>query len=195
MIGYIKGTVLSSDGTNIVLQTKSDIGYEVYFNHIIPLDQELELFTSFIVRENSQTLFGFSTIEEKKLFELLLDVNGVGPKSAYSLVFNVGLENIQQAIELENNKLLTQAPGIGKKTADQIILSLKDKITKFNVSSLKFKKVPEMIQVTQNYSINEAIQALEGLGYKAMDVMPPIKSNFKEGMSSEELLKKVLRDL
>jgi Holliday junction DNA helicase RuvA len=196
MISFISGEVKYSDGQTIIIKTNSGVGYELNYSYFIQLDTEIEIYCSFIIRENSQQLFGFKNFADKKLFELLLDVNGVGPKSAYSLVVNIGMEKIAHAIQFDQKNILTEAPGIGKKTAEQIILSLRDKILKFNVSEIKTKKSSNDSKlIVESNLINETMQALEGLGYKASDVISPLKLAFKEGMSSQDLLKKVLKEL
>jgi Holliday junction DNA helicase RuvA len=196
MISYLDGEIKYSDGQTIIIKTNSGVGYELNYAYFGQVGSEIELYCSFIIRENSQQLFGFKNFSDKKLFELLLDVNGVGPKSAYSLVVNIGLEKIGHAIQFDQKNILTEAPGIGKKTAEQIILSLRDKILKFNISEVKtIKTAPDTKLMVESNLINETMQALEGLGYKASDVISPLKLAFKEGMTSQDLLKKVLKEL
>ena len=130
MIGYISGTVVYSDSQRSIVLTAQGVGYEI--NTATPMvpNREVALFISHIIRENAQDLYGFETADEKKFFEMLIDVNNIGPKSAFSLISHLGVEQIISAITFENTDILKSAPGVGKKSAEQIVLSLKDKISK-----------------------------------------------------------------
>ncbi len=128
MIGHIQGEILFSDGSEIILLTNSGIGYQINFNRVLAEGHYASLYISHVIKEAAQTLYGFETLREKKLFELLLTVKGVGPKGAYSLVSFLGTEGIIQAILFEDKKKLATAPGIGQKAAAQMILDLQKKI-------------------------------------------------------------------
>ena len=126
MIGYLNGEILFKTNQKIIIGTKSGVGYEVNIQVHAMVGEIISLYISQIIRENSQELFGFTTANEKEIFELLLTVSGVGPKSAYSLVTNVGSTALADAILFEDKKILQSAPGIGPKAASQIILDLKN---------------------------------------------------------------------
>jgi Holliday junction DNA helicase RuvA len=102
MIGYISGTVVYSDSQKSIIQTASGVGYEVSTATPMVPNRDVALFISHIIREQSQDLYGFETADEKKFFELLLDVNGIGPKSAYALISHLGISQIISAITFEN---------------------------------------------------------------------------------------------
>lgn len=202
MIGFLQGEVIQSDGTQTILLTSSGIGYEVYLNLFVNKGEKIKLFISHIIREADQTLFGFQNFNDKKIFELLLSVNGVGPKSAYSLICSLGSDGLITAISLEDTKSLKTAQGIGKKAADQLVLSLKDKISKIimdnnDAPKIKTDSLSESIEDKNinKHIVQETMLALESLGYKDSDILPLIKKNI-EGMStSEDLIKSVLREL
>jgi Holliday junction DNA helicase RuvA len=137
MIGLIQGEVVFSDGNELILLTSSGLGHQIYFQNVLPEGSRAAIFISHIVRETSEELYGFKTLREKKAFELLTTVKGVGPKSAFSLVSSVGVSSIIDAVLFDNKKTLTKAPGIGAKAASQMILDLSDKISKLKMYSAK----------------------------------------------------------
>ena len=145
MIGLIQGEVIFSDGNELILLTTSGIGHQIYFQHVLPEGSRGVIFISHIVRETSEELYGFRTLREKKAFELLTTVKGVGPKSAFSLISSVGVNNIIDAVLFENKKTLTKAPGIGAKAASQMVLDLTGKITKLKMYSAKSIQSKETI--------------------------------------------------
>lgn len=197
MIGFISGEVLYSNGNKIILKTASGIGWEVYYSKLVSPGEELQIFTSQIVRENSQELFGFELWEEKEIFELLLGVNGVGPKSAYSLLANLGPKALVNAILLENKKSLKEAPGIGPKAAAQIILSLKDKVEKMSISVQPTQTAQASFEGDENYILQDALMAGRELGFNESMILSKAQSLLAEQeiKSSEELLRKVLQEL
>lgn len=203
MIGYLQGKVVYSDEKKVIIATASGVGYEVNYGGFATPNAELELFIHQSISENDQSLWGFNNLEEKKMFELLKSVNKVGPSKAYPLVSQVGVENVLSAITFEQVEVLTQAPGIGKKMAEQIILSLKDKVDKLQVFKAQdIAKVPGTAkdagakpQIDQGL-FQEALQALESLGYKDKQVIGLLSEKIKGSVeSSEELIKQVLREL
>ncbi len=199
MIGIIQGTIEYIDENKIVVLTNSGIGYEVKYSYPTNgLGSEVKVFTYFIVRENSNDLFGFENMAQKNIFSLLLSVKGVGPKSAYSLISSLGVEALIESILLENKKVLKQAPGVGLKAAAQIILDLKDKITPeiaFQNKSSSFSMKPEKSGFNTS-TINDALSALSELGYKESDVLGPINKILAENKSirPDDLVREVLRE-
>lgn len=203
MIGYISGTVVYSDSQKSVVHTNSGVGYEIYTSTPMVPNKDVALFISHIIREQSQDLYGFETVEDKKFFEMLLDVNGIGPKSAFALISHVGVGQIVSAITLENVDILKSAPGVGKKSAEQIILSLKDKVSKLEVGfAVKENPVKSGAKVkAQNqvdaHLVKETLAACQGLGFRDQDVLPMIQKHLQEGMikKPEELVKVILKEL
>lgn len=203
MIGYISGTVVYSDSQKSVVLTNSGVGYEICTSTPMVPNKDVALFISHIIREQSQDLYGFETVEDKKFFEMLLDVNGIGPKSAFALISHVGVQQIISAITLENVDILKSAPGVGKKSAEQIILSLKDKISKLEVGfAVKENPVKSGAKVKVDnkvdaHLVKETLAACQGLGFKDQDVMPMIQKHLQEGIIQrpEELVKVILKEL
>ncbi len=164
MYAYIKGKISEVNPTNIVVDNNG-IGYEVvvanpYEYH---LNEERTVFISQQVREDSNVLYGFSNKEQKKVFLLLLKVKGVGPKSALAILAGGTSEEIISAIENQDAVYLTKFPGIGKKSAQQIILDLQGKVdfSMTNISSAS--------KAVNNY-LSDAILALEALGYSKKEL-------------------------
>ena len=203
MIGYISGTVVYSDSQKSVVLTNSGVGYEICTSTPMVPNKDVALFISHIIREQSQDLYGFETVEDKKFFEMLLDVNGIGPKSAFALISHVGVQQIISAITLENVDILKSAPGVGKKSAEQIILSLKDKISKLEVGfAVKENPVKTGAKVKGDHKmdahlVKETLAACQGLGFKDQDVLPMIQKHLQEGIIQrpEELVKLILKEL
>ena len=137
MIGLIQGEVIFSDGFEIILLTNSGTGHQIYFQHVLPEGSKAAIFISHIVREASEELFGFRSLREKKMFELLTTVKGVGPKSAFSLISCLGVASVVDAVMLDNKKVLQKAPGVGAKAASQMILDLSGQVAKIKMYSAK----------------------------------------------------------
>ncbi|MBB6451900.1 Holliday junction DNA helicase RuvA [Salirhabdus euzebyi] len=192
MFAFIEGQVDSVDINNVVIVVNG-IGYEIVcanpyqFQHNI--DEKIRVYTYHYVREDQQLLYGFKKKEEKHLFAKLLNVSGIGPKSALSIVATSGVTEIANAIEQEDEKYLTQFPGVGKKTARQMILDLKGKVSDWigidkgsnsdtdnpqNQGGLK-----ERLE-----QLNEAMEALKSLGYSEREVQRIIPMLKKENFES-----------
>ena len=202
MIGYIEGNIVSSEPNRIIVLTTQGIGYEVNVPTLHMPGKAVTLFTTHIIREDAQSLFGFVTLDEKRLFEMLIEVNGVGPKTAFGLIAHLGHSGVVSAISLENANMIKEAPGIGKKGAEQIILSLKDKIGKltvgFTTTSAKIESRGETVATSEHSRLmGETLQACQELGYKEQQVLPVMKKLMgeKDYNSAEELLRGLLREL
>jgi Holliday junction DNA helicase RuvA len=203
MIGYISGTVVYSDSQKSIILTAQGIGYEVSTATPMVPNRDVALFISHIIREQSQDLYGFESAEDKKFFEMLLDVNGIGPKSAFSLVSHLGVQQIISAITFENVDVLKSAPGVGKKSAEQIVLSLKDKVSKLEIGfTTKDKPVKSGAKVSsENKSegllVKETLAACQGLGFRDQEILPMIQKHLQAGIATkpEELVKLILKEL
>jgi Holliday junction DNA helicase RuvA len=202
MIGFLKGKVIYHDPKKIILLTADGVGREINFSYSSIINEEVEVYIHHHITESDQSLWGFKTLDEKKLFETLKSVNKVGSSKAYPIVTQVGIDNTIAAIKFDQPDVLSKAQGIGKKMAEQIILSLKDKIDKVEfsgVGQLSHLSEPGSPKISSNASntvISEALQALETLGYTDKSVLKIVRENYTESMSSsEDLLKSVLKQL
>ncbi len=185
MIGYIEGSVISKDEKSLVIIT-GGVGYRVFTSNesIAKNPKSLSLFTHLAVRENALDLYGFESKEELSFFELLLTIPGIGPKSALSILNMAHVDTLRSAIGSGDVSYLTKVSGIGRKTAEKIILELKDKIGE--------------IAKEENISMKEtsdAILALVSLGYSERDVRETLKQIGKNELSTEELIKEALKNL
>ena len=164
MYAYIKGKISEINPTNIVVDNNG-IGYEIVVAnpYEYQLNEEKTVFISQQVREDSNILYGFSNKDQKKVFLLLLKVKGVGPKSALAILAGGTSEEIISAIENQDAVYLTKFPGIGKKSAQQIILDLQGKV---DFSMTNISSAPKAVN---NY-LSDAILALEALGYSKKEL-------------------------
>lgn len=154
-----------------------------------------KLFVAESVSENAFDLFGFATKSEKRCFEMLTAVSGIGPKAALSILSYNTPESLALAILNGDEKALTIAPGIGKKIAQRVILELKDKMSKeMGGTSLDFT-LPVMAAQTVGNSVNDAIAALSVLGYSTAEISPILKTLDTSNMSSEQIIKTVLKNM
>lgn len=196
MYAYIKGILTQLFPTHLVVET-AGIGYEIQtpnsYRFQQYLDKEVKVFTSFIVREDAQLLYGFINVEEKDMFLNLIKVTGIGPKSALAILATSTPSEVIQAIENENDAYLTKFPGIGKKTARQIVLDLKGKVqvTEETTDNLLNHG---MTNDTSNDTVKEAILALEALGYSKRELSKVEKTLNKETCESvDEAVKRGLQ--
>ena len=178
MYAYIKGKISQLYPTHIVVENNG-IGYEIQtpnsYRFQSQLEEEAQVFTQLIVREDAHLLYGFIDLEEKDMFLNLIKVTGIGPKSALAILAASTPNEVKIAIEYENDAYLTKFPGIGKKTARQIILDLKGKLTITEESEL-FAQADE----SKNDVLEEAVLALEALGYSKREITKVKKSLEKE---------------
>ena len=198
MYAYVKGTLTQLFPTHVVVET-SGIGYEIQtpnsYRFQKYLNQDVQIFTSLIVREDAQLLYGFISEEEKDMFHSLIKVTGIGPKSALAILAASSPNGVKRAIENENDAYLTQFPGIGKKTARQIVLDLKGKVTITEEDSESLLKV-DVNNDEQSQVVKEAMLALEALGYSKRELSKVEKVLNKQSVSSvDEAVKLGLQTL
>lgn len=186
MYAYIKGTLSQLFPTHVVVET-CGIGYEIQtpnsYRFQKYLEKEVQIYTSLIVREDAQLLYGFINEEEKEMFLSLIKVTGIGPKSALAILASSTPHEVKLAIENENDAYLTQFPGIGKKTARQIVLDLKGKVTITEENSDDFLQT-QVNGNEQNQIISEALLALQALGYSKRELTKVEKSLNKHNVNS-----------
>ena len=194
MFAYIKGSLEEKTSTYVVIDV-SGVGYKIFMsansiNLIGEIGEIVKVHTHYYVREDNISLYGFLTSEELKMFELLLGVSGVGAKSAISMLSNISPSDFALAIITNNVRSLTKIPGIGTKSAERIILELKDKLK--NEDSLsKSSKIDQKQE--ENENTKDAIDALQILGYNKKEIEKAIEKLGIEGMSTEEIIKNALK--
>lgn len=180
MYEYFRGKLVEKNQLYAVIEIQG-IGYKIFtpLSHYPRLPDEGEgvfLYTSWVIREASQTLYGFLSKRERDLFELLITLSGIGPKTGLSLVGHLEMSDFESAIMTGNVSLLSKVPGIGKKTAERLIVDLKGKFTGFEPSGLK--------QTSLRY---DALNALMNLGYSQTTAEKAINQALKEVPLESEL--------
>ena len=194
MFAYIKGQLEMKTKNYLVIDV-GGLGYKVFMsensiNTIGEIGETIKVHTYYRVREDDISIFGFKTQEELRTFELLLSVSGVGAKSALVMLSCIEPSDFAIAVVSNNVKLLTQVPGIGNKSAQRIILELKDKLkaeqSEENIENAKSK----VTKVNEN--VEEAISGLMVLGYTRKDIEKAFKHLIVEDLSVEDLIKKGL---
>ena len=191
MIGYLTGKIISAKPTQILLDVNG-VGYEIR-NSINTFEylsgkEIVSLFIHTHVKEDAITLFGFYSEAEKEMFELLISINGVGPKSALGLLSGISTDELRQAIITNNVERMIAVPGIGRKTAERLILELRNKVRDIK---------EEGITPTKPSIQKEAVSALSTLGYNLVSAEKAINKILSEDSNSslEELIKRSLKEL
>jgi len=199
MIGFLRG-LLAEKGDGYIVIDVNGVGYYVNVpaNHSAYLSQEGEevtVYTSMIVREDDISLFGFSGKGELDLFTKLIGVSGVGPKAAVSILSSFTSDQLKEAIIFEDSKALTRANGIGKKTAERIVLELKDKFTA--ADGITGSIADEVSGADSAFvgSRGEAINALISLGYSRGEATSALAGVKERDLSTEEYIKLALKNL
>ncbi|MBR3363680.1 MAG: Holliday junction branch migration protein RuvA [Solobacterium sp.] len=190
MIAFIKGTV-SSYGADWIVVDNHGIGYQMAYPHTdrVRLQQEISVHTYMHISENDVSLYGFESMEEKDLFMRLISVKGLGPKTAINMLTKAGYEAIIGAVETGNVAALKKMPGIGAKSASQIVLDLKGKLVAAPAAANK---------PAENYppEIRDAMEGLKNLGYKQNEASAAAKVMMESpGLSTAEYLRIGLRFL
>ncbi|MBZ2167812.1 Holliday junction branch migration protein RuvA [Marinobacter sp. F4216] len=206
MIGRIRGILVEKTPGQALVEC-SGLGYEVdipytTFFHLPDTGQEVTLHTHFAVREDAQSLFGFASRLDRDLFRLLIKVNGVGPKLAAGILSGLDADQFIRCVEARDVNALVKLPGVGKKTAERLLIDMADRIKQLEgqfVPSAAGGLLPEgaVKPVTGSVSDarDEAESALIALGYKPQEAAKAITRVAEEGMSSEDLIRLALRSM
>lgn len=181
MFAYIKGLLVIASPSYAVIEA-SGVGYKIFipastFAHLPQIHNECLLYTSFVVREAAQTLYGFHTSQERDFFEALLNVTGIGPKTALALIGHMPIYELQKAISLGDIPTLCRVPGIGKKGAERLIIEMRDKVHLMH-DPQEFTIHLNVDPHTQKMS--DAMSALINLGYSQLAAQNAIKKTLKD---------------
>lgn len=189
MIAYLKGEILVK-ATNYIILNVNNVGYQLFvgesFYAELKIGEEKEIYVSHQVREDASDLYGFRSLSELDLFELLLSVSGVGPKSALGVLSIASIADVKEAVVRGDASLLTKVSGIGKKTAERLVLELKTKILKYTDISSDKVDVPAGLGdeldalMSLGYGLSEARQALQNLGGDLVDSGSRVKAALKK---------------
>ncbi|MCL4160397.1 UNVERIFIED_CONTAM: hypothetical protein GTU68_057184 [Idotea baltica] len=193
MIGRLSGTLLEKNPPAILVNVQG-VGYEVdvpmsTFYGLPELGQSVELHTHFVVREDAQLLFGFGTKRERALFRALLKVNGVGAKVALSILSGLTAEEFFQCVASKDAVALTRVPGIGKKTAERLLVEMQDKVDALAGGSVQAGLPVE----NESTAREQAADALMALGYKPAEIKRLLDKTAVDGQSVEDMIRAALR--
>ncbi|HGI5213155.1 TPA: Holliday junction branch migration protein RuvA [Providencia alcalifaciens] len=202
MIGRLRGIVLEKQPPIVLLELQG-VGYEVHmpmtcFYELPEIGQEAIVFTHFVVREDAQLLYGFNDKQERALFKELIKVNGVGPKLALAILSGMSAQQFVFAIEQEAISSLVKLPGIGKKTAERLVVEMKDRFKGLNgdlfnsVSDIDLPSVKSQGPIQADIEA-EAAAALIALGYKPQEASRMVSKIAKPDSDSETLIRDALR--
>lgn len=198
MFYHLEGTVAELTAETLVLDC-SGIGFEITITpntaSALKIGEKAKIYITEAIGENNFDLFGFLTGREKQFFKMLTSVSGIGPKAAMSILSFNTPDALAMAIVNGKEAALTACPGIGKKTAQRVILELKDKIAKSVPVSEKATTGlgGSVLPVSGGTAYDDALTALSVLGYSTSEVVPVLRQIHTEGMSSEEIIKAVLK--
>ena len=192
MIGSLRGRLAAKHAPHIVLECNG-VGYEVEtpmstFLDLPATGADLFLHTHLLVREDAQILYGFATEEERTLFRTLLKVNRVGAKMALGVLSAMTASDFRRCVEYEDSATLSKVPGIGKKTAERLIMEMRDKVDHVGAVS-----VPGQTVSVEASARSEAFDALVALGYKANEVTKLLDKLDIEEASAEDIIRKALK--
>jgi Holliday junction DNA helicase RuvA len=179
MIAYLEGKIIAKDKNSVVVLAGNGIGYEVRLIPPVALklkeNDQVKFFTHFQVRDDAQELYGLTSAQELQFFKLLISVNGVGPKSALHIMALGSLDEIKNAIANKDLAFLTKVSGVGRKTAERIIVELKDKMDVLAYES------------NTNEGLGDVIDALTGMGYSLAEAREAVKKLQTTGDAGEQL--------
>jgi Holliday junction DNA helicase RuvA len=199
LFAYIRGRLEYKNNDFLIVESNG-VGYRIFtslstVSGIGEIGGEVKVYTYLYVREDNISLYGFLTQEELNVFELLISVSGVGPKAAVSVLSAISPSRFSLAVITDDTKTLTKAQGIGKKIAQRIILELKDKINKEQLTSNIGIEAESKALDADGSKISEAVSALMVLGYSPAEANKAVSAVYKEDMDIETIVKNALKGL
>lgn len=198
MIGQLRGRLLEKHPPWLLVDV-AGVGYEVeapmtVFYDLPAVGETVALYTHFVVREDAQLLFGFSSRYERELFRVLIRVNGVGPKMALAILSGIEGERLLRCVRDEDVTSLTRVPGVGKKTAERLLVELRDRLEKIEGAPAAMPGSTAVAPAPD--AAGDAVAALEALGYRNRDAQKAVSAvKDGDGLSSEELIRRALKNL
>lgn len=198
MIGCLIGEVLALEAPTVLLNVNG-VGYEID----TPLStfcqlqkgQKVTLWTHLAVREDAQLLYGFSNAQEKTIFRTLLKVNGVGPKMALGILSTLSVEMLIHTVENGDVKTLVKVPGVGAKTAERLMIELRDRFKGFATGTTPSNSPSTQIQFTGNSAVAEAEAALQSLGYKPLEAQKLINAVKADYTEASDIIRAALKSM
>ncbi len=198
MIGFLRGKLVHKAPPFLVLDVNG-VGYEIEapmttFYDLPALNQEIKLHTHLVVREDAHILFGFSAEAERSLFRTLIKVNGVGPKMALTILSGQSAEEFHRCIHDNDTVALVRLPGVGKKTAERLVIEMRDRLPELGDTSIATYENQEGVRsVAVANPKQEAISALCSLGYKPLDASKMVQNISADDKSCEDIIRLALQ--
>jgi holliday junction DNA helicase RuvA len=201
MIGQLRGMILEKQPPQLLLEI-NNVGYEIdapmsTFYHLPDVGQPVVLYTHFVVREDAHHLYGFYSREERTLFRTLLKVNGVGPRLALTILSGIETNEFVHSIVNNDTANLVRLPGVGKKTAERLIIEMRDKFSHWQQTHpFELNKLNGTLpqSTPQKQTFQDAVSALIALGYKPQEASRAVSRIEDKNLSSEEIIRRALRD-
>ncbi|WP_288402780.1 Holliday junction branch migration protein RuvA [uncultured Acinetobacter sp.] len=198
MIGCLIGEVFALEAPTVLLNVNG-VGYEID----TPLStfcqlqkgQKVTIWTHLVVREDAQQLYGFSDAQEKIIFRTLLKVNGVGPKMALGILSTLSVDMLIHTVENGDVKTLVKVPGVGAKTAERLMIELRDRFKAFSSTTASNNSTSTQIQLTGNSAVAEAEAALQSLGYKPLEAQKLIQAVKADFTEASDIIRAALKSL
>lgn len=201
MISYIRGELVAVEKEKVIIDV-GGVGYGIFMPEsamgLLPqMGNEVKLYTYLNVREDAMQLFGFLTRDDLEIFKLLIGVSGIGPKGGLSILSKLTADDLRFAIMSGDSKAISAAPGIGKKTAEKVIIELKDKLDIEQILNPSDSETKSAIKMdgSANAVQSEAVQALVALGYGSTESLKAVNKVNSENMTVEAVLKQALKNL
>ena len=200
MYAYIKGELAEINTDHIVIEA-GGIGYQVFislqtFDYLPSVGENLKIYTYLYLREDAMILYGFLTKDDLELFKLLISVSGIGPKGGLAILSTLEADDLRFAILSGDAKAISKAPGVGGKTAQRVILELKDKLSLEDAFETKTEHVQKNAAAAGGSVKNDAVMALTALGYSSTESLKAVSAvEITEDMDVEEVLKAALKHL
>jgi holliday junction DNA helicase RuvA len=200
MIGRIKGVLIEKSPPDICVDVQG-IGYELQvpmntFYRLPEIDHPVNLYTHFVVREDAQLLYGFYEPRERELFRAVIKINGVGPKLGLAILSGIEASAFVRVVLNNDVAALTKVPGIGKKTAERLVIEMRDKLKDWPITTEHGLSVETAsVMTNQQHASDEAISALLALGYKPKDAESAIKAVASDDLSSQDMIRRALRSM
>lgn len=196
MIGQIRGVLIHKQPPYLLVDVRG-IAYEIEapmstFYKLASVDEEVTLFTHLTIRDDAHLLFGFATLDERTLFRTLIKVNGVGAKMALTILSGMEADHFTHCIRDGDVNSLVRLPGVGKKTAERLIIEMRDRLKDWGTKDLENQ--PSGITPNQLHDqTDDAISALIALGYKSQEASRFVHAVAQDGMGSEEIIRQALK--
>ena len=197
MIGFLRGKLVVKTPPTLVLDVQG-VGYEIEapmttFYNLPSMGETIHLHTHLVVREDAHILFGFSTESDRLMFRTLIKVNGVGPKLALTILSGQSADEFHRCIQDNDTAALIRLPGVGKKTAERLIIEMRDKLPALETSNVDTKDNDQGTSLPRSNAKQEAISALCALGYKAQDASKMVQNIAQEDKSCEDIIRLALQ--